>query len=686
VNILKKSLLALVLVFSTLPWAAVGEPADIIKDYQQALARENRGDCLTAIFMYQDILQRNPYYFEAKLGLARCYMETGSLSMAGQVLDSALDQEPASIEALNLLGKVYTQMKRFDEAEEIFRKSARIEPANLQTTYLLADLYRLRGRFSEAVDLYIRILRIHPRDVGAYLNLGILYTRMGELEKAGGYFRKAVSLDNQDPRTHVNLARHYFRMGVSRVVDEPDAAGDYLDAALQESSVALAIQDDYMEAHQVAAQVFLYRGDFLSAAERYGILLSADPDDHLLLYTLGFCLEMTGNSVNAADAYSAALGERIDDEVIRFRLENLVLDLYREQLEHPLRVRLAGHHQRLGGFFMERNLMAKAFLHYKRAIMLHPVDPDKRLALAELLRMQGFDERYLFELEQIVRDTLDVDTLRVNDLIEIYRARTEKNLPSHWGIDQYSRGQGTPGSIPDTRVRVAVLDAFGSDMIQRDFLHSRLSLTISEMLRFALTYRPRIEVTPHGDDGAAHGTGDGADASGDPPAPLMTRQDALRRARQLGAGYYITGRVTEKNDSIELHLQVHSGLNGRVVADTPVFFTGNHKLFNAVVYAADFIEENLPFYGSIVRLEGDQALINLGSAHGVETGQEFTIVQEGGLEADPETGELTLTRNRELGVLTIEEVDEAVSAGTYEHSGRYNRVNVYDLVVLSSRP
>ncbi|MFW6180337.1 MAG: tetratricopeptide repeat protein [Spirochaetota bacterium] len=664
-----KPLLLLVLLAAVAP-APAGPgfaQSTAVQLYRDALLKESEGDCLAAVFLYQDALQHNPYYLDAKLGLARCYLETGSLQPAEETLHSALAQAPGDVRALNLLGRVYTAMKRYQEAEQAFTRSLEREPGRLETRYHLADLYRARGDYQEAADLYSRILKIHPRDTRAYLYLGIVYTQIGDLRRAGSHFRKAVSLDSQDPQVRLNLARHYYRMGVSLVTKAPGEAGEYFDAALQEAATALVIREDYPDALELTAEVHFYRGDYREAARWYRGLLEARPGDHLVSYSLGFCHEQLDDLEEAARVYERALGGRVDDEVLRFRLEETVLEVFREQLDHPLRVRLSDHHFQRGSFLMERNLMGKAFLHFKRAVMLHPLDPDRRLALAGLLRMQEFYERYLFELRAVIRDTLDVRTEHINDLIEIYTARTGNNLASRWEVDQYEGDDTGPRAVSRSLIRVAVLDAFSSDYVQRDYLHPRLSRTIRDMLALTLGYSQRVQVVE--DPG--------------PPGELLTREDALRRARLLEADYYVTGRVRETAESVELQVQLRSGLNGRVTAQVPVYYTGNHRLFNAVVYAAGFIEQSLPLYGKIARLRGDRALINLGRAHGVEEGDRFVIIQEGGLHTDQETGELTLKGAEELGTLRVTEVDEMVSEGTYTHRGRYNRVNVYDVVMLA---
>ncbi|MFW6139642.1 MAG: hypothetical protein ACOC7U_10800, partial [Spirochaetota bacterium] len=86
--------------------------------------------------------------------------------------------------------------------------------------------------------------------------------------------------------------------------------------------------------------------------------------------------------------------------------------------------------------------------------------------------------------------------------------------------------------------------------------------------------------------------------------------------------------------------------------------------------------------GMIVRLEGQRGLINIGRAHGVEKDMVFSIVKEGELVKDPETGEFSFNRQEVLGEFTVTGVGEMVSEGTYTYTGLYNRVNVYDHVVL----
>jgi hypothetical protein len=81
-------------------------------------------------------------------------------------------------------------------------------------------------------------------------------------------------------------------------------------------------------------------------------------------------------------------------------------------------------------------------------------------------------------------------------------------------------------------------------------------------------------------------------------------------------------------------------------------------------------------------MEGNRVIINIGYAHGVEKDMRFHIIREGVLRKNPETGEFVTDPEVLLGTLTVTEVDEMIAEGVYEYTGLYNRVNVYDHVVL----
>ena len=88
----------------------------IIQQYREAQRLEKEGMCDEAIFAYQDILLQNRFYIDARIGLARCYYETGKLRLARDTITGALEQEKNNVEAWILLGRINISLKAYDEA------------------------------------------------------------------------------------------------------------------------------------------------------------------------------------------------------------------------------------------------------------------------------------------------------------------------------------------------------------------------------------------------------------------------------------------------------------------------------------------------------------------------------------------------------------------------------------------
>jgi len=662
---MKRKVIIVFLVLLILPISFVNIFAqnNVLKDLSIGLEKESQGDCLSAIFIYRDILAKNKYFLDAKIALARCYLKTGNLKEAENTLKDALKQDKKNVLALNLLGRVYIAQKQFDKAKESFENAIRIEPVNIEAKYGLADLYRAKRDYPHAINIYNKLIKIYPQEVWTYIYLGIAYTEMDNLPRAGGFFRKAVSLDSQSKWTHLNLANHYYRMGIDYSKKDPESSEPYFDAAIHEADTALRVDRSFGEAYRVLSDVHFYRKDYKKAIDNDKKLIGRQKNDAIIYYEIGFANEMLNNLEDAKVAYERSLDKKIYDEVTRYRFEGVLLSLKRRDLKDKKRIELAKYHLDKGRFYLDRNLFDKAFIHYKRAVQLDPANPVKRIELSEFYRIRGLNELYIYELKNIIRDTLDINTVDINDKVEIYESRISKSISNKWNVKQYIDKEDSIQYFPKTNTRIAVFDYFLSNCIEKNFIHKRLSKTLKEMIEDVLAYYPKIEVV-HTD------------------RVLDSPDEALKLARSLGVDLYIFGKVDEKEDSITVNTSIASGSNGKVIKGFKTYFTGNDKLFNTVISIAKRINRDIPLRGMIVRMDGNKALINIGKAHGVDEDMQFLIFRKGGLVRDQETGEFILNSEVALGELKITEVDEMVSEGEYKHKGIYNRVNINDSVIL----
>ena len=631
--------------------------------FSRALSLENASKYMEAIFEYKSLLQENPYFFDAKIGLARCYYKTGNFKDAESILLNALDQESKDITALNLLGKVYIALGRYENAEEIFNRALMISPSNIETWYGLAQLYRKNGQYKKAVELYQKLLKIYPNEFWTYIHLANSYMEMGEYERAGGFFRKAVSLNSQNPLGHLNLGYYYTKMGILKSKTRTGNPEKFFDAALYELETAKKLDKNIPEIYRAEADIYLFTARYENAIENLKKLLELTGRDPIVLNELAYCLEKTNRYEEAVPIYSEAIIKKPDDEIIRFRNEEVVLRLYRTSLSNPTRKKLAEHHGEKGKFFTNQSIFNRAMLHYRRAIQLDPLNPDYRLSLAEIYRLRGFKERYLFTLENIVKQTLDVNTTEINDLIEIYQSYVSKNVASRWRVSPYLEKPENESYIPKSKIKVLITNGFSLDYLNHSFVHWNLPESFSKILWYALIQYDKID--PILDE-----------------RPVKTHQDAFRLAYEKKVDYYIMGKIIETGDSIEVYTDIFSANNGKLMKNIHTYFTGNNRIYSSALSIALSINDFVPLRGLLVRLRGDLGLINLGTAHGVEKDMEFDIIREGGIRVDPTTGEYTYSDDMILGKIKITNTDEMVSEGIITQQGLFNRINIGDTVIL----
>ncbi len=118
----------------------------------------------------------------------------------------------------------------------------------------------------------------------------------------------------------------------------------------------MVIEEDQIEAHRILASVYFFNKDFKKALESYKNIILYGGADYLTYYAMGYIYEMLDDLKNTEKNYAKALSMRIDDEITRFRLETVVLSLYREELSRENRAVLSQFHFSKGKFYQDKHV------------------------------------------------------------------------------------------------------------------------------------------------------------------------------------------------------------------------------------------------------------------------------------------------------------------------------------------
>lgn len=96
----------------------------------QAQAKEKGGDYQGAQILYESVLQRQPDYAPALLGLGQVQYWQGDYAGAVKTYEKLLGYDPGHIEALVGIGKAYLAMGKSKKAQEYFDRAKKKEPKN----------------------------------------------------------------------------------------------------------------------------------------------------------------------------------------------------------------------------------------------------------------------------------------------------------------------------------------------------------------------------------------------------------------------------------------------------------------------------------------------------------------------------------------------------------------------------
>ncbi len=233
-----------------------------------------------AVALYQSVLETNPRYAPALVGLGRAASVAGDLSAARRFADRALIAAPKDIESLLFDGDLMRAQGRNAEAQAAYNKviaiqpwhrSAHVEkaymeiaqghfaiaqhdldtaraitPGSVLVTYTQALLDLSQGKNEDARDSILKVLRVAPEHMPSLLLAGAVSLNLGTLHQAENYLRHYLEANPNHLQARKMLASTLLRSGHS-----PDALvvlGPALKSPQQDVQLLALAGETYMQA------------------------------------------------------------------------------------------------------------------------------------------------------------------------------------------------------------------------------------------------------------------------------------------------------------------------------------------------------------------------------------------------------------------------------------------------------
>jgi len=293
---------------------------DLESGYQAAEAKLDSGDFDGAEQAFKSLLEIDPTFAPAFIGLAHVSLRKGEMKATQDYLKKAIEADPENqdfrdefdrLNELNtLMSKGGRAMKNheLDEAYETFALALEKYPNFAEAAYSMGLAKFRQEKFFEAVKLFRKALELYPYHETArvaiktvakkFFNDGNTAYRRGDLDGAMESFKKALEIDSTFFQAHYQIGviqsklgdkakaivhyqkaldinpkfyKGWFAMGLAK------SAQNDIDGALEALNTAVDIYPGYEKAYGAMGDIYIQQNDLDKARQVLTIATQVSP-------------------------------------------------------------------------------------------------------------------------------------------------------------------------------------------------------------------------------------------------------------------------------------------------------------------------------------------------------------------------------------------------------------------------
>ena len=205
-------------------------------DLERAISFHQAGELDLASQIYHAIIAADSRNADAHHLLGVITNQLGDNKTAINLINRAIDLNPAQSSFYNNLGKILKEEGQLDQAIAACQQSVKIDPQNGDAYYNLGLALQDQGRLDQAIQAYQAAVEINPRDVIAYNNLGNILREQERPEEAIQAYHLAIGIDEGYTEAYYNLGNLLRELGRLReaiqvyhniLLIDPDNVGTY---------------------------------------------------------------------------------------------------------------------------------------------------------------------------------------------------------------------------------------------------------------------------------------------------------------------------------------------------------------------------------------------------------------------------------------------------------------------------
>lgn len=165
---------------------------------------------------------------------------------------------------------------------------------------------------------------------------------------------------------------------------------------------------------------------------------------------------------------------------------------------------------------------------------------------------------------------------------------------------------------------------------------------------------------------------------------LIDESSSAEIGKILGVRTIITGSVLQFGETIEVNARIINVKSGSIVAAENIRSNSSDNLKEVIEILTTRIMKNFPLTGYVVRKKGEQVLIDLGAASGLQLGMKFFVFKEGEVIKHPKTGEVLEVEQIRTGLIQISDIRSNIATAEIVEEEFGNEI-LYGQLVQSVR-
>lgn len=279
------------------------------RQFEEALAAQQRGDTDVALKLYEALARANPGKVAVRVNLGALLVDVGRFNEAIANYKAGLRAEPQNKDlrlGLNAAREDKGDPASLEEARSDLERLHANEPQDRTVTMMLADVLNHQQQYPQAIKLLVPLMAGAAGDDDLEFLLGTAMIR-------SGHTTQGVELADR-------IASRTGRADAYLLAGEARLAMSQFDLAQRDAEAALEKEPELAGADTLHGMALEQRGDYSAAALALRKAIAANPEDFNANYYFGALLYFERDLPNASARLEKALQLQPQSAEARYKL------------------------------------------------------------------------------------------------------------------------------------------------------------------------------------------------------------------------------------------------------------------------------------------------------------------------------------------------------------------------------